>query len=164
MTDLVNLGVRCTPEFRAALDAALKHLDYPGSRAEYVLLALVERLQRDGIADVPAPAAPYGVRKDARPDGWKSRLYADRYQLVAVWSLQDGFVFNHLHEYDIDPSRLFGTIRAEEVMPGDGIRVEISVLDVPPGLMQEQLAGQLRLSLGESGVLQQLGIDHASRD
>jgi hypothetical protein len=95
MTDLKNLGGRATAEFIEALDQHIKRLGFNGSRSDYILTALVEKMISESDEDVPSPKAPHGVRMDARPEGWKSRLYADRYELV----VDENMKVHHLHEY-----------------------------------------------------------------
>lgn len=82
MTNLKNLGARATADFIAHLDEHLNRINWHGNRSDYILTALVEKMASELDDDIPNPKPPHGVRPDALPQGWKSRLYADRYELV----------------------------------------------------------------------------------
>jgi hypothetical protein len=122
---LKNLGVRATPEFIEHLDNHLTQINFTGNRTDYVLNALVEKLKSESGDDIPPPKAPNGVRTDARPNGWKSRLYPDRYQLVAIADLEAKcWIFHQLHTIDVGNIEYaaFGLIRADMPHP-----VEVAV-------------------------------------
>lgn len=122
---LKNLGVRATPEFIEHLDSHLTKINFTGNRTDYVLTALVNKMASESDDDIPPPKAPNGVRTDARPNGWKSRLYPDRYQLVAVADLEEKqWVFHHLHSANLSEIEYeaFGLIRADMPYP-----VEVAV-------------------------------------
>lgn len=95
MTKLKALGVRTTDEYKEALDAHLRDINFAGSRADYIISAINQKWIEDSDkTDIPAAKAPHGVRADHRPRGWKSRRYADKYELFID---RDGKVC-HFHE------------------------------------------------------------------
>jgi hypothetical protein len=90
-------------------------------KSGFIRDAIEEKARRD-FPDAPQPPvamAPDGVRTDARPMGWRSRLYRDRYQIVARHDGKD-WIFQHFHEDentgDAEP---FGIIRAETPYPAE---------------------------------------------
>lgn len=94
--------------------------------------------------------APHGVRADALPKGWRSRLYQDRYQIVAKW-MGDDWEISHFHRFTGDTIGA-KILRADEVIPGDGRKVEIYVLGLTPEMQNLGLpAGSrdLRLVIAE---------------
>lgn len=118
--------------------AALEELSLD-NRSEYIREAVAMRVLRDFDKVLPA-SRPHGVRLDAMPTGWKSRLYRDRYQLVAIWN-RDGFQFIPLHEFDlVRTGRVYGTLRAETPEP-----CEITVLDIPRDTSPDKVSAQLHL-------------------
>lgn len=147
-----NLGARATKEFIAALDAHIQSVGFKGKRSDYILGAITERMKREAATKVPAAKAPHGVRNDSlplNPDGtsWKSRLYPDRYQLVAIWNGAEFEIYN-LHESPaFNKSRIFGNLRADEIAPNDGNKIEVTILDVPQGIERERVTETLRYEL-----------------
>ncbi len=71
---------------------------------------LVEHAKTQGITLIDDTKAvgvrdDYAQRKTTLETGWLSRLYRDRYQLVAVWDTEAGqFIYHHLHLVDKLPS------------------------------------------------------------
>lgn len=108
-----NLQYMVSPEFKDALNSELKRIGWKGSRTDFIheaVLYLAEKLHMD----LPAPKRPSGYQVDALPPGWKSRLYQDRYQLVAEWSEEDqSFIFQHLHLLEELPRGGFSTLRCD---------------------------------------------------
>lgn len=108
----------------------------------YIIQAIEEKADRDGQPFPVAAVAPHGVRSDALPTGWKSRLYKDRYQLVAEYTVT-GFEVCHLHEYGKLPENVFGTLRVESPA------MEITIVGVPSGASREDVAHDVRLAVME---------------
>lgn len=126
MTSLKNVGVRATYRWLFALDEHIKRIGFVGSRNDYVLAAINEKVKAEG-GTLPAAKAPHGVRGDALPDGWRSRLYRDRYQIAAILAPEDVY-FHHWHELPQEPELPFlATLTADEVLPGDNNKVELYV-------------------------------------
>lgn len=146
MGKLKNTGNRASEEFIEALD---KHREqYEGTRNDYINEAVRQRVTREG-GYLPVANAPHGVRKDARLNGWRSRLYPDRYQLVAIWDAgQNEWIIDHLHNTNsraTHPNR--GIIRAETPYP-----LEIAVY-APLGVDKEALQGEVSLAVAEMSSL-----------
>lgn len=140
-----NLNLMVFPEFKDAYDKMLEERGIK-NRSEHILSLILADAQAHGYK-LPPAAAPHGVRSDALPQGWKSRFYPDRYQIVAVWNGKE-FEFSHLHETErFDSDRVLDTLRADEVIPGDGRKVEVTVLDVPETVNKEKLQQGIRLEL-----------------
>jgi hypothetical protein len=118
-----TINITVTEEFRDTLADMLSQEGIK-NRSDYILSLIQADAKSRGYL-LPPAIAPWGVRQDALPqntDGghWKSRLYSDRYQIVAVWNGK-GFEFSHLHEFGvIEQGRIFDTLRADEVISGDG--------------------------------------------
>jgi hypothetical protein len=115
--------------------------------SDYVRTAIIEKAEREG-KELPAPVALDGYRKDQIPEGWKSRLYEDKYQLVID-------VFNeritHLHQY-------VGSIQGAKVANAerDGIKAELYLINLPVGLDEATLSQEISLILSEQleGVIE----------
>jgi hypothetical protein len=111
-----SIGSRARPEFVDFLDSHLQQSGYPGSRSDYVLEAITEKLQHDGAIGIPVPKAPSGISEGERPTGWRSRLYKDRYQLVAA--LDDSHEWHICHQHEsTHRGKPLGVIRAETPYP-----------------------------------------------
>lgn len=153
MTSLKNVGVRATYRWLYALDKHLKNINFDGSRNDYILAAVQSRVESES-GQLPAPKAPHGVRNDALPDGWRSRLYKNRYQIVAVIAPEDVY-FHHWHELPDEPQLPFlATITADEVLPGDGNKVEVYVYGATK-MDADTIKQGLRLPLSEWLGMQQ---------
>lgn len=112
-----NLGARALQSFVDALDDHIVKVGYTDSRSDYIIEAIIARVTAEGGA-LPKAKAPSSARKGERLMGWRSRLYENRYQLVAI--LNDGeWQINHLHNTDMDsitqPMR--NTLRSETPYP-----------------------------------------------
>ena len=121
---LKQLKTYVTAEYQSAFDKIAKL--YKLNKSEFISDAISEKIKRDYGTDLGVSSAPHGVRNDALPTGWKSRLYRDRYQLIAKFT-DNGFELSHYHEFaeSLD-NRVFDTLNAETPEP-----VEITVIDVP---------------------------------
>lgn len=95
MTKLKNVSYRGSQEYVEALSQIAQNEGQ--TLAQFVESAVQARVEAIG-ASLPASKAPRGVRVDMIPRGWKSRLYADRYQLVAEWGVE-GFTITQLHQF-----------------------------------------------------------------
>lgn len=111
-----RLAVDVRVEFLEMLDAHLAQIGV-NNRSRYITDAIAQRVEREG-ATLPAAAAPTGVTTSTRKNGWRSRLYRDRYQFVAVFA--DGqWQIDHMHNVDLDDisAELQSTVRADVPYP-----------------------------------------------
>ncbi|MGB1284992.1 MAG: hypothetical protein ACPG7F_00545 [Aggregatilineales bacterium] len=92
--DRVDVKISATRHYRDQLDAAAGGRE---NRTAFIEEALHDAADRAGVA-LPARMSPNGLRAGVLPDGWKSRLYENRMQLVAFWNGRE-IDFKHLHLY-----------------------------------------------------------------
>lgn len=144
MSDLKKLTVYAEPAFISALN----ELNIKNKSA-FIAEAIAEKVKRDYDVALPIASAPHGVRLDALPDGWKSRMYPDRYQIVAVWDGNE-FFFSHAHEFGkVSFERVYEVVMTDEVYPHDNRKVEVTIVDVPKTAMRDNVLHDLRLALHE---------------
>ena len=152
----IDLKLRVTPEYKEALDVYLKSIKKTNTAA-FILEAVAEKVMRDG-GILPAPIAPHGVRSDALPIGWLSRLYPNRYQLVAVWDGK-GWDVEHLHDVSELPNLPKKIIQYETLYPRppeegneprtDDCKVEVHFYHSAGGGMDELIFAILNFLEGE---------------
>ncbi len=144
---LKQIVIRATPEFLKALDDHISNQSFSGNRADWILAAIRAKAAQEG-SQLPGAKAPQGVRSDVLPAGWLSRLYQDRYQLVAVCTNQ-GIDVTHLHKFEGEITNVYDTLRADEVAPGDALKIEVTVLNVPAKVSKQDLTQELRFAIME---------------
>ena len=125
-TKLKQIIAYVRPEYREELKDILKQENIRTS--EFIIQAIDEKVQRDFDTTLQPASAPHGVRSDALPTGWKSRLYKDRYQIIAKWTGSgEGFILCHYHEFTENlENRIYKTVRTEEGQPA-----EVTIIDIP---------------------------------
>lgn len=129
-----------------ANDRWLDHLrSIAPNLSAYVIQACEEKAAREGQPFPVAAIAPHGVRNDALPQGWKSRLYQNRYQLVAEYTAS-GFEIYHYHEYPKPVTNVFGVL--EVIVPP----AEVHVINVPVGVNKQDVANDVRWAVMEMGL------------
>lgn len=82
MKDLKQIKFHARPEFADALKELAKQT---GDNQSEVIVKAIQHYASMLGTEMPTAVAPHGVRSDALPKGWKSRLYPDRYVLIAYW-------------------------------------------------------------------------------
>jgi hypothetical protein len=115
----------------------------------------VSEFVREAIADklgISAAVRTHGGNRlnDQPPAGWKSVAYKDRYHLVATHNGAD-WHFVHKHEKSRgvpDGYYYIGQLHADEIYPGDGVKVAIDAYTSAPA-GQQDVAIDIRLALQE---------------
>lgn len=97
MKELKQIKFKATEAFRNELYVLLKQHNI--AVKTFIVDAIIEKAKRDYDVQLQPASAPHGVRNDALPVNWKSRLYRDRYQLVAVKE-KYGVELIPLHQYE----------------------------------------------------------------
>ncbi|MGB1284930.1 MAG: hypothetical protein ACPG7F_00235 [Aggregatilineales bacterium] len=151
--DRVDVKISATRHYRDQLDAAAGGKD---NRTDFIDAALRDAADRAGVT-LPARISPNGLRAGVLPDGWKSRLYKDRMQIVAVWN---GFEieFTHLHLYA--GGFRDGVLMSEQHPLSEAAKLpnfEMHLSDtLPEDKPNETIAQALQIVILEDGVIEYL--------